>query len=272
MAGKTRVPAVKNPHAAALDAALERSMVPAVSRAAAILRLLGRATEPVGVQHIARALNIVPSTCLHILRTLVAEEFVAFDPATKLYTLNAGVLLLARQWLSQDRFAAVAQSALDRIARQYGVTAIGVQIVGLEHMIVVAMARSETMIQLHTQIGSRFPALISASGRCIAAFGDYARDDLQRRFRRLRWDHAPSLSEWEAQVEQTRSNGYAIDRGNYMAGITVLAAPVFGVGGRLTHCLVVVGIGGQLQDAALARIGADLRESAARASQQLGSG
>jgi DNA-binding IclR family transcriptional regulator len=272
MAGKTRVPAVKNPHAAALDAALEHSTVPAVSRAAAILRLLGRATEPVGVQHIARALNIVPSTCLHILRTLVAEEFVRFDPVTKLYTLNAGVLLLARQWLSQDRFAAVAQPALDRIARQYGVTAIGVQIVGLEHMIVVAMARSETMIQLHTQIGSRFPATISASGRCIAAFGEYGREDLHRSFKRLRWDHAPTLAEWETQVAQTRRNGYAIDQGNYMAGITVVAAPVFGIGGRLTHCLVVVGISGQLRDATLTRIGTDLRESAAQVSQQLGSG
>ena len=272
MAGKSRVPAVKNAHAQALAEALEQSMVPAVSRAAAILRLLGRSTEPVGVQAIARSLQIVPSTCLHILRTLVAEEFVRVDPVTKLYSLDAGVLLLARQWLSQDRFAGIAQPALDRIARQYGVTAIGVQIVGLEHMIVVAMARSETMIQLHTQIGSRFPATISASGRCLAAFGDHDREDLHRRFKRLRWDHAPTLAEWETQVEQTRRNGYAVDQGNYMAGITVVAAPVFGVGRRLSHCLVVVGISGQLRDATLTRIGSDLRESAAQLSTQLGAG
>jgi DNA-binding IclR family transcriptional regulator len=270
MAGKSRVPAVKNPQAAALADALEQSMVPAVSRAAAILRLLGRSNEPQGVQAIARALDIVPSTCLHILRTLVAEELVGVDPVTKLYTLNAGVLSLARQWLSRDRFTLIAQPALERIARQYGVTAIGVQIVGLEHMIVVAMARSETMIQLHAQIGSRFPATISASGRCLAAFGDHGREELHRRFRRLRWDNAPTLAEWEQQVAQTQANGYAIDRGNYMAGITVVAAPVFGIGRKLTHCLVVVGIDGQLQEATLARIGGDLRDSAAQVSLQLG--
>jgi len=273
MAVKQKIPAAKTSlHAAALDAALENSTVPAVSRAAAILRLLGRSSEPVGVQFIARALGIIPSTCLHILRTLVAEEFVGFDPITQLYTLNAGVLMLARQWLSQDRFAAIAQAPLDAIAREYGVTAMGVQIVGLEHMIVVAMARSETMIQLHTQIGSRFPATISASGRCIAAFGDYERDELRRRFRGLRWDNAPSLAEWEAQVAETGVKGYAIDQGNYMAGVTVVAAPVFGVSSKLTHCLVVVGISGQLQDQMLARIGRDLRESAALVSRQLGSG
>lgn len=273
MTVKQKTPAAKKSlHAAALDAALEISTVPAVSRAAAILRLLGRSSEPVGVQFIARALGIIPSTCLHILRTLVAEELVGFDPLTKLYTLNAGVLMLARQWLSQDRFASLAQASLDAIAREYGVTAIGVQIVGLEHMIVVAMARSETMIQLHTQIGSRFPATISASGRCIAAFGDYERDELRGRFRRLRWDNAPSLADWEAQVAETRVKGYAIDQGNYMAGVTVVAAPVFGVSSKLTHCLVVVGISGQLQDQMIARIGRDLRESAAQVSRQLGSG
>lgn len=272
MAAKPKNPKAKDPHAAALDAALERSTVPAVSRAAAILRLLGRSSEPVGVQFIARALNIIPSTCLHILRTLVVEEFVSVDPVTKLYTLNAGILVLARQWMSQNRFADIAQPALDRIVREHGVTAIGVQIVGLEHMVVVAMARSESAIQLYTQIGSRFPATISASGRCIAAFGDYEREELQRRFKRLRWANAPSLAEWEAQIEATKINGYAIDQGNYMAGVTVVAAPVFGVGAKLTHCLVVVGISEQLQDPALAKVGRELRDSAAKVSRQLGAG
>ena len=57
MAARPKTAAAKNPHAAALDVALRNSTVPAVSRAAAILRLLGRSSEPMGVQAIARALN-----------------------------------------------------------------------------------------------------------------------------------------------------------------------------------------------------------------------
>lgn len=262
---------VPSTQAAALDAALQHSTVPAVSRAAAILRLLGRSVEPLGVQAIARALNIIPSTALHILRTLVAEELVRVDTLTKLYTLDAGVLTLARQWLEQDRFAALAQPALESIARARSVTAIGVQVVGLDHMIVVSMARSESMIQLHTQIGSRFPALISASGRCVAAFGGCERAELLRRFKALRWDRAPTLAQWEAQVEETRRQGYGLDQDHYIAGVTVLAAPVYGVGGGVTHCLVAVGISGQLREAALATIGRELRDGAASISLQLGS-
>jgi DNA-binding IclR family transcriptional regulator len=270
MAARLKSNGERSPQALSLDAALESSTVPAVSRAAAILRLLGKSSEPLGVQVVARALGIIPSTCLHILRTLVAEELVNFDETTKLYTLSAGVLLLARQWLGRNRFADLAQPALDRICRQYGVTAIGVQVLGLDYMVVVAMARSESMVQLHTQIGSRFPALVSATGRCIAAFGGYKKEDLRRAFKKLRWDNPISLTEWEAQVAKAVDDGYAIDRGNLMAGVTVLAAPVLGINKVLDNTLVVVGISEQLPNQALSTIGLDLRKSADQISKQLG--
>src|SRR5690349_9503958 len=116
MATKRRNPAA-SPHATSLGAALEQSVVPAVSRAAAILRLLGRSSEPLGVQTIARTLGIVPSTCLHILRTLTAEELASVDPDSKQYSLGPGTLMLARRWLGRDRFAELAQPVLEAIAR-----------------------------------------------------------------------------------------------------------------------------------------------------------
>ena len=53
----------------------------------AILRLLGRSPEPMGVKAIAQSLAMVTSTCLHILRVLVDEELVKVD-ATKRYSLG----------------------------------------------------------------------------------------------------------------------------------------------------------------------------------------
>ena len=81
-----------------LAKAVRESKAPAISRAAAILRLLGKSDTPLGLQTIARTLGLVPSTCLYVLRALVAEEFVAFDKDTKRYSLEAGVLTLARGW------------------------------------------------------------------------------------------------------------------------------------------------------------------------------
>lgn len=249
------------------------SKAPAISRAAAVLRLLGKRGAPMGVQAIARELGLVPSTCLYVLRALVAEELVSFDPDTKRYALDAGVLTLARQWLRRDRFSDLAQPALDRIAREFGLTTLGVQMFGLDRIIVTAMSQSSDAFQLSTQVGSRFPALVSATGRCIAAFGNYSDEDLRPRFETLRWDEAPSWDEWKAQVAEARETGIAVDAGHYISGVTVIAAPVWKngreEGGKPSHALVAIGIGSAMRGEALPRLKDALLNAARSLSDQM---
>ncbi len=252
-----------------LARAVAASKAPAISRAAAVLRLLGKSDSALGVQAIARALGIVPSTCLHVLRALAAEELVSFDPDTKRYSLEAGILTLARHWLRRNRFNDLCQPLVDRIAGTFDVTALGVQIVGLEHIVVVAVSQSEHSFQLSTQIGSRFPALISATGRCIAAFGDHSEEALASRFETLRWDHPPTFHEWKDQVEQTRTRGLAVDEGHYISGVTVVSAPVWSTRTKLSHALVAVSIGNGLKRGGLPAMQNALLHAAQNLSHQL---
>lgn len=255
-----------------LDGAIKSSKAPAIARAVAILRLLGKAQGPLGLQPIARELGLVPSTCLYVLRALVEEELVAFDPATKRYRLDAGVLTLARQYLRSDPFADIAQTSLDRITAEYGLTAIGVQISGLDHIVVLASSEGSRNFSLSTRVGSRFPALISATGRCIAAFGTNDPALLRKRFDQLRWDNPPDFELWMEQVEATRRNGYAVDAGHYIAGVFVIAAPIFATAGAPTHALVAVGLEGGVRATGPDRLGDALRTEAALVSARLGDG
>jgi DNA-binding IclR family transcriptional regulator len=239
--------------------------VPAVTRAIAILRLLGKSETPLGVNSIARALSLVPSTCLHILRVLAAEELIAFDPETKRYSLHVGIISLARSALRRNSFAERAQPAVDGLSRRYNVTAIGVQVVGLDHIVVVAISRAGQGLHLHSEIGSRFPALISATGRCIAAHSRLPWSEIERRFRALRWDNAPALEQWRADIETARRVGYAVDEGNYIGGITIIAAPVVS-DGSVSHAVVAVGLTEQLRRAGIEQVGEELRGIAAELS------
>ena len=252
-----------------LARAVKASKAPAISRAAAVLRLLGKSDAPLGVQSIARELGLVPSTCLHVLRALVAEEFVSFDADTKHYALEAGVLTLARHWLRRNRFNDLAEPVLDRISQAFDATVLGVHIVGLDHIIVVSISQSGQNFQLSTQIGSRFPALISATGRCIAAFGEHSPAELEARFKTLRWDEPPTFAEWQAQVHQTRVQGFGVDAGNYISGVTVVAAPVWRARGKLSHALVVTGISSVLKRAGLPALQDALLSAAQALSSQL---
>lgn len=253
----------------ALSDAIEASKAPAISRAAAILRLLGASDAPLGVQAIARELGLVPSTCLYVLRALASEKLVAFDPTTKRYALDAGVLELARQWLRRNRFNDLAQPVLERLAVSFEVTLLGLQIIDLEDTIVVAVAQSGRNLELSAQVGSRHPAMISATGRCIAAFGDYPQAELEARFGALRWDRPPTLEAWRAEVAEARLQGVAVDRGNFMSGLTAVAAPVWKTRARLSHVLLAVGLGDRPQRGGLDELQQALRAAAGCLSSQL---
>jgi DNA-binding IclR family transcriptional regulator len=222
-----------------------------------------------GVHAIARALGLVPSTCLHILRVLTAEHLVAVDPATRQYVVAAGLIALARTALRQHTFPAAVQPVLQQLAAIYRATAIAVQASGLDHMVVVALARADSPLRVHVDIGSRFPALISATGRCVAAFGNHAWADIRARFGTLRWDVPPTLASWRSQVRAARSAGYAIDDGQYIRGVSIVAAPVHMPNGSI-NALVVVGVSEQLRRIGLTLVGEELRKRAAEVSRLLG--
>lgn len=222
--------------------------VPAVTRAVAILRLLGKTKEPQNAKSIADALDLVPSTCLHILRALVAENLLVFDAASKRYRLGTGMLVLARSVMETDLFSQFVQPVLDEVSEKWGVTAIGVEVVDVRQMIVTALSRSNLPFRLHVDVGSRFPGLISATGRLLAAYNNIPDEVLKPHFEKLRWSLPISFKEWKNELQDVKSLGYSIDKGLYMSGIMLIAVPVLDAQQQVSHTIVVASILNQLSD------------------------
>lgn len=231
-----------------------RRPVPAVSRAIAILRRLGRAREPMGVNSLARDLDLVPSTCLHILRVLTAEGLVEFDPASKRYSIGAGILPIARNAIQRNGFATLVQPLLNDLSETFGVTAMATQLVQPSQMVVVALAHAQLPFRLSAELGSRFPALISATGRCVAAYENADRKSLRERFSPLKWDNPPAFDTWMDQLAETRRNGYGIDKGEYISGVTIIAVPLFNAEGAVIRSMVAIGLSPAIEQAGPAKI------------------
>jgi DNA-binding IclR family transcriptional regulator len=220
--------------------------VPAVSRAVAILRLLGRSPNAMGVKAIAQSLGMVTSTCLHIVRVLVEEGLLKVDDSTKRYSPGSGLLSLARGALQTNTFPAMVQPVLDRIAAGWGVTTMAAEVVDIDHMVVVALSKSHSPFRLHVDVGSRFPALISATGRLTAAFSQSPWHKIEGRFRKLKWASPPDYESWKSEVEQARTRKYGTDFGNYIFGVTLVATPVFDTRNRMSHSLTAAGLANQM--------------------------
>lgn len=231
-----------------------RRQVPAVTRAVAILRFLARAAEPVGVNPMARDLELVPSTCLHILRALEDEGLVEFDSRTKRYSIGIGILPLARSALQKNTFSVLIQPRLSQLSQDFGVTSIATQLSEPGQMVVVALSQSNIPFRLQVDLGSRFPALISATGRLFAAYNVKDDSRLKAEFDKLVWDHPPDYDTWLDQIGEARTRGYAVDQGVYISGVTVVAVPVFGPQGNMTRSLVAIGISERLKDSEIPKL------------------
>jgi DNA-binding IclR family transcriptional regulator len=217
-----------------------RSKVPAVSRAVAVLRALAAASEPQGVNPLARQLDLVPSTCMHVLKALVAEGLVDFDPISKRYRIGVGILPIARGAIERSDFATLARPRLADLSSAFGVTAMATQLIGTRDMVVIALSHAQLPFRLSTELGSRFPAFTSATGRCVAAFGTFEAADLKTRYAGLPWDNPPGFARWCAEIDEARALGYGIDRGAFIAGVTIVAAPFLGAKATVIRSLVAM--------------------------------
>ena len=243
--------------------------VKAVRRAARILRYLGRSDSPVGVNQLARELDIIPSTCLHILRTLAQESLVAFNSTTKQYRLGHAVLGLARDSLANNTFVQMALPPLKDLADRHGVTVTAAELDANEHMVVVALARAPQNLSIHVDVSSRFPALISASGRCYAALSGWPEAKLAENFKALQWENPPDYETWRGEVADAGCNGYAVDYGNYLRGFLVVAAPVLDSEGYATRAIATVGFLDQLDGKQVLALSKDVKVAADRLTSEL---
>jgi len=241
-----------------------RKPVTAVRRAARILRYLGRSELPVGVNQIARDLDIIPSTCLHILRTLTQDSLVAFNSTTKKYRLGHAVLGLARDSIANSTFVQDVQPHLKDLAVRHGVTVTAAELDANDHMVVVALARAPQTLSIHVDVGSRFPALISASGRCYAALSGWPEPELAAKFKKLEWENPPDYETWRAEVAAAGRNGYAADFGNYLRGFVVAAAPIRDSEGHATRAIATVGFLDQLSSEHVFDLAKDVKAAADR--------
>jgi DNA-binding IclR family transcriptional regulator len=210
----------------AAPAAASKS-VPAVKRAAAILSLLANEGRAMTLSQIAHAVDVLPGSCLQILRELAQVRLLAFDPAHKTYRLGPGLVDLARAVMRQDPFAESAQPYLKEIAEAYGMTAFATAATDEDHFACVALAQPPVSMSLNVTLGGRVPLLSGAAGRCFAAFGAYPKARLRRSFAKVRWEIPMSFEQWLADVEDVQRLGYSEDAGAFARGVTTIAVPVF---------------------------------------------
>lgn len=208
----------------------EASTVPAVARAAAILSTLAESGgQALSVSELARRLGLPKSSTANLCLALESERLLARRDAG--YVLGRRLVELGGAYLGTVDQVREFYAACRRQPRLKDQTA---RVAVLEDLDVLYLARYDGTqpIRLTANIGDRFPAHCTATGKVLLArLAPGALDERLRGRRRLVGLTERSITDpavLRDVLEQVRADGYAVDDEETTPGVTCLAIAVPG--------------------------------------------
>src|SRR5499427_7505693 len=97
-------------------------LVGAVVAAVKVLRTLHASERPLNASEVARTAALHRGTAYNILRTLQAEGFVAYDEATRTYSVSLHILEIAHGVLRHSGLMDLARPLMHAVSDSYGVS------------------------------------------------------------------------------------------------------------------------------------------------------
>lgn len=244
--------------------------VKSADRTLDLLEELARATAPLTLGELARALSIPKSSLHGLLRTLERRDWVESDDSGLRFRLGVRALQLASSHLAQDRDLRIVHAAMQQLWERTGETVQLGRLAGAD-VVYLAQLPARHPVRLASTVGERLPAHATALGKALLA----ARDGVELRAIL----HPPltalterTLTEWgplEAALDAARDLGVAWDHEEVSSGLTCAAVAVPAVG-LPTHAVSVSVPTFRLSDELRAEIPDLLREMAESLRARLG--
>lgn len=226
-----------------------------VVNAVRILRFLSQAGAPARSVDIARKLDINPSTCFNILRTLVAEDMVEFNTMSKRYSAGFGLARLVEQFVTQGQRVQRAKPLLENFAADSKVTVTLWRRMGSDRSVIVSSATCPTDVSINMSEGQRVPIMMGASGRLYASQLDLDDEQSREMFEKIRWGDQLSYATFRRQVADAAERGWAIDDGHFSIGILAVAAPVYSPTETIDFTVSAVMFRGQRDEDGISELG-----------------
>jgi DNA-binding IclR family transcriptional regulator len=205
-----------------------------VEKAVDVLFHLHGEAAPVGVTQLGKALGLPKSSAHRLLTSLSKRGLVQRDERGR-YAPGLGLVALGLGAVDRDPLVAAARGVLQSEATALGETVFLVASRGAK-LVVLDKAEGGGFLRASPRVGSDVPLHATAVGKLFLAFGDAA--PTPGRLERFT-EHTPTRrADLGRAVDKARRDGTAHSREEWIAGLSVIAAPVL-VRGRLLGALAL---------------------------------
>ena len=244
-----------------------------IDRAVRLLRALANhAFEGATFTELLREADLGKATTHRLLSSLVDAGLIYQDLGSKRYLLGSAVARMGQSAVAQ-RIAAVAQPSLQTLSSETTDTVLASSVEGFAAVCVARAIGSFPIRTLTLGVGDRRPLGVgSGSLALLAAMSDEEVEPIiDRNARWLRDYPGHGRAELEAAVREARRDGFALNRGGIVPGMSAVAVAALDGGGRPLVALAVAAITERLPAARIDQVVKLLKRETAAVSREAAS-
>ncbi len=242
---------------------------PAVSRAFRLLETVAAARGPVTLSELARRLGYSKGTLHGLIRALLDCDALYESPHRRGYAIGPAVVELAFRSRNFFRIGEQAQPVLDALRDRIGET-VCLGVLSRSRGLIVATAEAGKPLKISAPPGTSIPILAGAVGKVFLAGLPRSRAEALIRKQGLPAYTPRTITDrrrYLEELETARRRGFAVDREEYLPGVSAVAVALGSPAG-LPLALWVVGLAETMTGSTLESIAAET-QSAARRLQEI---
>ncbi len=237
-----------------------------VDNAVDLLFQLASGGEAQGVSALARALELPKASVHRLLATLCRRGLVEKDERRR-YRAGPALVALGLGGLDRDPVAAAARAEVEGAARELGET-VFLAAPRAGQLLILDKAEGQGFLRASPRVGETIPVHATAIGKLALAHAPEAvplgAQELVRFTPATATDHAAL----DVDVRRAALRGWAENRGEWIEGMSVIAAPVFREG-RFAAAIAVAAATARLDALGTQPTADRLRLAAARIEERL---
>lgn len=251
---------------------VRKTTVQSLERGLEILTAIARAGRPLGITELARQFGLAKGSISRIVTTLAKQAFLVRDPATAKYRIGMKVWELGNGALARLDVRELARPAMDALNAATLETVHLTVLTEGDRMVFLEKLDSTRAVRPNVELGAPHPAYCTANGKAMLAFLPKGRVDrlLKGRLRQFTEATIARKSELLAHLDTVRRLGYAVNRGEYRADVSGIAAPILDRDGIAAAALGISVPSNRMTPALIADLAPRLVRAAKEISQALG--
>lgn len=235
-----------------------------------LLEVLANSPSFSGVTELAKQLNITKSNAHRLLQTLVACGYARNLGQSGRYELSMKLWQLGSMVINRLDLKTIGAEYVGSLSQVTGET-VHLSILEGTEVVYIDKVDSPQPVRAYSHVGGRAPAHCVATGKALLAYASAQLiEEISLQLAPITPKTFTSPRGLIAEMESIRTNGYAVNKGEWREGVCGVAAPIWDASGRVCAAIGISGPADRFKSRRIKQLAPTVIDVARQISARLG--